>query len=86
MLFTQGQNKILILDVFFSLHASAHPLPCLSFFHSSLFTRLIINRVFFNLFYYCLLLDFSFESFKSALNGFAIFNDDKCQKYSPPFG
>lgn len=31
------------------------------------------------------LLDFSLESFERALERFAIFNDNKCQKKSPPY-
>jgi hypothetical protein len=81
----QGQDKILIFYLSFSSDTPSHPFAGLGLFHPLFLARLVVDRMPFNLFDDCFLLDPSFESFKSAFNRLAFFNNDKRQKYSPPY-
>ncbi len=75
----------IIFEFPLSLQASSHALASLGIFHPSLFTGLIIDRMFFDLFDNSFLLNFALESFECVLERLSFFNNDKSQEKSPPY-
>jgi hypothetical protein len=82
----QKQDKILILYLSFSSDSPSHPFACLGLFHSLFLAWLVVDRMPFNFLDDRFLLDPSFESSESTFNRLTFFNNDKRQKYSPPYG
>jgi hypothetical protein len=82
----QRQDKILILYLSFSSDAPSHPFAGLGLFHPLFLAWLVEDSMPFNLLDDRFLLDPSFESSESAFNRLTFFNNDKRQKYSPPYG
>jgi hypothetical protein len=78
-------KRLIIFEFPFSFQASSHAFASLSILHTSFFAWFVIDGVLLDLFDYGFLLDFSLESFKCALERFAFFNDNKCQRKSPPY-
>jgi len=76
---------LIIFEFPFSFQASSHAFAGLGILHPSLFAWFVVDGVLLDLFNNGFLLDFSLESFQCALDRFAFFNDNKCQRISPPY-